>query len=394
MAKIENTYAVAVVGLGLYGMSVLRELSFDLRAEVVGIDLYNPPHKFGSSHGETRITRCAIGENKTLSPFAMRSHKIWRELEVATGKCLYVSTGGLFMASPSNKSLHGNSDFIGETKRAAIEFDVPHKLMTSQAIACEYPQFNLIGDEEGYFEFDAGYIKPEACIEAQKIVALKNGAQIMADEKVIKVIPPMSHRTGFLIATSKDVYSAEKVVLTAGPWISRFISEVLASKFEVHREVLYWFEVRNEFSRYTPKNFPVFIWQRGSGGDFLYGFPALDGTNGGIKIATEKTELINPETINREVSEQEIDEMYDYASMFLLELKPRCLKAVVCMYTNTPDCQPIIDWHPEFKNMIIVSACSGHGAKLSAGLGEAVAQTILGKKADLDLSQFSLKRFN
>jgi len=41
----------------------------------------------------------------------------------------------------------------------------------------------------------------------------------------------------------------------------------------------------------------------------------------------------------------------------------------------------------------VVSACSGHGFKHSAALGEAFAQWCTRGTSDLDLSSFTLERF-
>ena len=43
--------------------------------------------------------------------------------------------------------------------------------------------------------------------------------------------------------------------------------------------------------------------------------------------------------------------------------------------------------------MTVVSACSGHGFKHSAGIGEAVAQRLAEGRAQVDLAPFTLSRF-
>ena len=75
---------VIVVGLGAMGSASLYQLA-RRGARVLGIDRFHPPHDHGSSHGESRITRQAIGEGEEYVPFVLRSHEIWRELEADTG---------------------------------------------------------------------------------------------------------------------------------------------------------------------------------------------------------------------------------------------------------------------------------------------------------------------
>jgi sarcosine oxidase len=50
----------------------------------------------------------------------------------------------------------------------------------------------------------------------------------------------------------------------------------------------------------------------------------------------------------------------------------------------------IIDTHPEHERVTIVSACSGHGFKHSAAIGEVVAQLVAGDEPGIDLSSFKL----
>jgi sarcosine oxidase len=59
----------------------------------------------------------------------------------------------------------------------------------------------------------------------------------------------------------------------------------------------------------------------------------------------------------------------------------------------TPDRGFIIDRHPEMDRVHVVSACSGHGFKHSAGIGEAVAADLAGGAGRPDLTPFALARF-
>ena len=73
-------YDVAVVGLGAFGSAALYQLA-KRGARVLGIDRFSPPHALGSTHGESRITRMAVGEGLEYSPLALRSRLIWKAIE-------------------------------------------------------------------------------------------------------------------------------------------------------------------------------------------------------------------------------------------------------------------------------------------------------------------------
>ena len=70
----------------------------------------------------------------------------------------------------------------------------------------------------------------------------------------------------------------------------------------------------------------------------------------------------------------------------------RCVRAVVCMYTVTRDFDFVIDRSPETERVWFASACSGHGFKHSAAVGEALAEIATSGETHFDLSRFTLDR--
>lgn len=65
-----------------------------------------------------------------------------------------------------------------------------------------------------------------------------------------------------------------------------------------------------------------------------------------------------------------------------------------CMYTLTPDEKFIIDLHPKYSNVAIAAGFSGHGFKFSSAVGQALSNLIISGKNEIDISQFSINRFN
>ncbi len=62
--------------------------------------------------------------------------------------------------------------------------------------------------------------------------------------------------------------------------------------------------------------------------------------------------------------------------------------STVCMYTNTPDEHFWIGTHPAHPQVLIASACSGHGFKFSPVIGEILADLAESKRPQFDLSLF------
>src|SRR2546423_7098241 len=180
---------VVVVGLGAMGSAALYQLA-RRGARVIGIDRFSPPHDRGSSHGESRITRQAIGEGEEYVPFVLRSHEIWRELEADTGEGLLFPVGGLLLSrASSNAEHHGQTDFVGRTIQVARHRAIAHEVLNAQEVEKRFPQLRLVGDELGYYEPGAGYLRPERCVAVQLDRAQALGAMARTDETVVRIVP-------------------------------------------------------------------------------------------------------------------------------------------------------------------------------------------------------------
>jgi len=126
--------------------------------------------------------------------------------------------------------------------------------------------------------------------------------------------------------------------------------------------------------------------------DYFYGFPALLGS-GEAKVATEQYgAACDPDTMDRTVAAGEAAAMYAEHIAGRLRGAAASARSAACLYTVTPDSGFIIAPHPAEERITVVSACSGHGFKHSAGIGDAVAQLVCEGRSDMDLHPFRLNR--
>lgn len=367
-------FDVIVIGLGAMGGATVCQLA-GRGVRVLGIDQYAPPHALGSSHGDTRITRLAIGEGAVYSPLAIRSHQIWRDLEAETGADLMTTTGMLVISSDAtNASVHV-PNFFDNTIAAAVEHDIAHERLDAAEIHRRFPQFAVADDEVGYFEPDAGFLRPEACIATQLMLAERRGATLKRGEKVLGFA---EEGDCVRLRTDRGDYAADRLVVAAGAWVRDFLPPELQRLFTVRRQVLFWFDIAREPEMFAPGRCPVFIWELPVEDRVIYGFPAVDGPRGGVKIATEQQGVATtPDAVDRTVTPQEAARTHaECIAPFMPAVSNRCLKSSACLYTVTPDAGFVIDRHPESERITVVSACSGHGFKHSAAIGEVVAKGI------------------
>jgi sarcosine oxidase len=388
---MKSKFDAIVLGLGAMGSATVYQLA-KRGSKVLGIDQFAPPHDYGSTHGESRIIRQAIGEGEEYTPLVLRSYELWRDIERETDKELLTITGGLVLERPASAaSLHGQRDFLAQTISSAKKFSIRHEVLETLDIKIRFPQF-AVTDEHGYFEYGAGYLRPEVCVAAQLHLAEKYGANIHINEKVLSITPHgSSHVT---VNTDRAVYEGQKLVIAAGSWITNFLAPTYRGLFKVYRQVMYWFRVRaNSRGDFVPGKFPVFIWIFEKARNFgFYGFPSLD--EGTIKVASEQyTFATIPDDVNREVTAEEKGSMYtDYLRGRLPGVSEICESAATCLYTTTADANFVIDFYPGQSQIIVASPCSGHGFKYSAAIGEVIAQLIIDGKSKIDIGRFQINR--
>jgi sarcosine oxidase len=383
------TADVAVVGLGAMGSAVLYQLA-KRGVRAIGLDRHAPPHALGSSHGETRITRQAVGEGKAYVPFVLAAHRIWRELEAQTGEALLTACGTLLIQPEGQASHLGMSDFVGRSIRSAQAFGIPHEALDGAEVARRFPQFlGLTGREVAAFEPGGGFLAPERCIAAQLRQAAALGADVRTGEAVLDLA---QDGAGVRIETAAGTVRADRAVVAAGAWTPSLLGAPFDRLLTVNRQVLHWFAL-DDARAYAGA--PVFIWMQGTEDDaYFYGFPP-QGSPPRLKVAKEYASPPSaPDAIDRRPRPEESDAMYRrHVEGRLAGARSGAVEAAVCLYTLTPDRHFILDRHPGADRVFVVSACSGHGFKHSAGIGEAVAEVVTTGTSSVDLVPFALARF-
>lgn len=364
------------------GSAALYQLS-KRGVNVLGIDRYDPPHTFGSSHGETRITRVAVGESKDYVKLAARSHELWREIENESGNSLFTNCQGILMDSGKGPwTKYGSEGFLDRTIAFAREFGISHEVASQQEVRAQFPQFLLEASGKAYIEKGAGFLRPEGCISTQLQLAQNQGAEVMVNTEVKSL--DSSAKEGIILQLENEAILAKKVLLTAGGWVKDFLPVQEKTKYKICRQVLYWVKIAENHTFW--KKSPVYMWGYGPNPeDFIYGFPSLDGET--VKMASESfLPTDHPDLLDKEVTDQEKRQFIEgKISGRFSGLSNEILKSSVCFYTVTSDARFVIKPLTNHPNAIMVSACSGHGFKHSAALGEYLAERLLGINPKVDM---------
>ncbi|REJ76065.1 MAG: N-methyl-L-tryptophan oxidase [Acidobacteria bacterium] len=376
-----KTYDVIVAGLGAMGSAALFQLAKS-RVKVLGIDRFSPPHDLGSTHGETRLTRLAIGEGEEFVPLVMRTNEVWRELEEASGNKLLTTTGGLIFTSGEGGSVLHGSDILADTIRIARNFGIKHDILDHKELESRFHDLKFEPNSRGYYEYGSGYLNPELCIETNLGQARVHGAETAVNERIIEI----DETDGKVeIITSKDKYECSRLLLSAGAWVNKLLGDRVPEKrFRIFRQVMIWFR---GLSDYSDASFPVFIKGGSDEHSSYYGFPAVEGSDA-IKIGIEQFETeSDPDAVDRSVSETDTRKAFELVSKNF-NIEPDPVKIKTCLYTVTEDFGFVVDFLPGSANILVVSPCSGHGFKHSAGIGQLAKQMVLGEEPFTDVSRF------
>jgi sarcosine oxidase len=371
-------FDVIVAGLGAMGSATAARLA--LRGQkVLGLDRWRPGHPYGSSHGDSRIIREMYFENPLYVPLVQRAHELWRELEHRTGIRLMEITGGL-MIGPEHGGL------VRGTLRSAQEHVLPCEVLNASQVAERFPAFRLRDGDIAVFDPRAGYLNPEAGNAAHLRLAAEEGADLRFEEPVESWRPLAS---GVEVTTQFGVYSGARLVLSAGARNPQLLGE-LDLHLEVERQAVFWLEPGADPAYESPA-MPIWAHEYVPG-EICYGFPRLAR---GVKASVMHSgEIVSDAaSVNREVGGSEVEPLRRALATVLPGLaKARVLETDVCLFTNTRDRDFIIDFHPEYPQVLISSACSGHGFKFASAVGETQAELITDGASRFDVSPFRMSR--
>jgi sarcosine oxidase len=368
---------VAVVGCGAMGAATGWRLA-TRGAQVVCFDRHSPPHSFGSSHGESRITRTAYFEGQWYVPLLQETFPLWRELEQTSGAQLLTLTGALMIGRPLAQAITG-------ALAAAKAHGLAAGLLDAGELRSRYPGHVIRAGDVAVLDAQAGFIRPEAAVAAMIDRIVAAGGEIRRGVVVTKV---SSRSDGVEVVTDETHETFDAAVIAAGPWTPELVGTL---PLTVERQVMAWLAIEPEADWLTADRFPVFIHQTEELGD-IYGVPTLDGFS--MKIARHHDgESTDPESVQREVAGADLDPLRTFAENYLRGVTGQVTRTVVCMYTNTPDGHFVIDFRPDDSRIVVVSACSGHGFKFAPVIGDIAADLVLDGRTPRDISRFSVARF-
>jgi len=373
-------YDAIVIGLGGMGSASLFELA-RRGLKVLGIEQFDVPHEFGSSHGLTRIIRLAYFESPAYVPLLFRAYEQWREIEELCGEKLLFITGSIDAGREHTRTVQGSL-------QACREFSLQHDLLDAASVNQRFPGYRLERDMWAIFQPQGGFLLPERCIVNYVQAARNSGALIRTREEVIGW---ETTSEGIAVRTASAHYEATQLVIAAGPWARNLVPE-LKRLAVPERQVQLWTQPHQP-ELFLPDCFPVFNLQA-SDDDSLryYGFPIHGIPAFKIGQYHHRHEQGDPEELRREVESDDEQLLRQGIKRFFPKANGPSIAAKTCMFTNSPDEHFILDVHPASPRVAIAAGFSGHGFKFCSVVGEIMADLVTLGGTRHNIAPFRLNR--
>jgi glycine/D-amino acid oxidase-like deaminating enzyme len=359
------TTDVLVVGAGVMGAWTA------LRAREAGhtvtlIDAWGTGHPRATSSDETRIMRCAYGDDRLMTTWAMRARDAWLAAGAAWGLPLLVTNGVLWFAR--------HEGGFEDASLVMLEgLGEPVERLSVQELTARWPQISDGGDiRQALWEPNAGTLMARRGVQAT-VAAFQHagGRYALAGAR-----PGHTDRDRLLdvVDQSGRRWSAGSVVFACGPWLPKVWPELLGGRIRVTKQDVVSFGPPAGDASLRSEALPTWV-------DYdhaYYGFPTFD--DRGFKVGPDRYgPVFDPSHGERVVDPESIRLARDYLRLrFPAMADAPVVETRVCQYERSVDGQFILDRHPDLTNVWIAGGGSGHAFKHGPMIGAYLAARLDG----------------
>ncbi len=373
----DGVYDVIVVGLGAMGSAATYHLA-KRGARVLGLEMFQPGHDQGSSHGYHRMIRRSASPEEVYGPLAARAFALWRALEDEAGQPLLTMTGEVSLTDPASDPA-GHSAVLGMIERGT------RTRLDARDLAERFPGVRCPEGFLATYEAEAGFVRSELGIVNHVALAQRHGATVHDQEEVLRW---MADGAGVRVETRQGAYRAGHLVITTGPWAAELLAD-LGLPLQVKRAVNGYFQPTRPDWWSVEQGAPDFLLDVPEGS--YYGMPAVRGV--GLKIGLSAHEPTTARTVRRSIDEAEIDRLRRVLDTYLPGASGPLARQITCMCTYTPDHDFVVGRHPDQERVLLACGFSGGGYKFSPVMGEVLADLALDGTTGFDVRAFSPDRF-
>ena len=368
---------VIVIGAGVLGTWTAWHL-LKLGRKVLLLDAWGPAHARASSGGESRMTRTVYGRDEIYTRLAWESLDQWRWLSGRSGLPIFHPTGVVFFFGRPEP-------YATQSIEVHQRIGIPLEVLDRAALAKRFPQIAWDGIEFGLHEPDRGVLMARRAVQTLLQEFVAGGGEY----RQAAILPPKPDASFDSVRTTDgESLSASRFVFACGPWLPKIFPEILAQRIFPTRQEVFFFAPPAGDARYLPAHLPG--WADFNNGDIFYGMPDLESR--GLKVAHDRHgPPIDPDIGDRTPTPAVIAKVREYMQRRFPAMADRPLvEARVCQYENSSNGDLLIDRHPQWENVVLLGAGSGHGFKHGPAVGRYTAQLVMGTNQNIE-PRFSLQ---
>ncbi|MCY9516578.1 N-methyl-L-tryptophan oxidase [Paenibacillus apiarius] len=394
---MSRPYDCIVIGAGSFGASAGMHLA-RAGARVLLLDMFHPPHKRGSHHGDTRIFRTAYTMGSAYVRLAERARAGWLRLEEDARRCFGLTSDAanrmastdeqperckLFLPTGVISVGEAYSNALDKKEASCAANGVPYERWDEREAQRRLPALCVPTQAQVLYEPEGGVLFSERIIEANLRLAEAYGAEWKPNHPVQRIA---AVGNAVEVWSGNERFAASKVLVTTGAWLPRLLPS-LCLPVRAERRTVAWFE--DTSGSYAAERFPAFIVHQSADSEY-YGLPSVCGS--GIKAGHHQLgQTWDPDEEVAPFGSCSGEErlLSEFAAQHFPEAG-RCIRGAACMYEMTPSEQFIIDRHPGEPAIWFAGGGSGHGFKFASAIGDTVSRWMLHGKREPELEAFSL----
>jgi monomeric sarcosine oxidase len=368
MAPPLQRWDVIVVGAGVFGAWTAHHLQ-QAGKRVLLVEAWSPAHGRASSGGETRMIRAAYGADDIYSEWAWRSLDDWRRLSETERLPIFHQTGVLYFFQKAQP-------YLEDTMAALGRLGAPLDVLGQAELGARFPQIDWQGVQTALFEPELGVLMARRAV--QTLIA--NFVRAGGDYRQAAIRPPADGDSLEMVETSDGSrLAADAFVFACGPWLPKVFPGVIGGRIFPTRQDIFFFAPPSGDDAFGPSRLPA--WGDYNDGDLMYGFPDIEGR--GFKIAHDlHGPPTDPDLGDRTPDPANLEIVRAYMRKRFPALAAQPLNEVrVCQYENSSNGDFLIDRHPQWSNVVLAGAGSGHGFKHGPMVGRAATELLTDPRA-------------
>lgn len=376
---MRTNFDYIVLGCGGIGSGAAYWLAKQAGADVLGLEQFHLGHHNGGSQDYSRIIRLTYHDAKytALTP---HTYSAWETLEQESAVRVVTNTGSVEMALKGG----AHQQDIDQYAAAMDAADIPYERIDGDELMSRYPQFKFEQELDVLIQDKTGIADPHKGNAAHIGMARYYGATIL-DQCPVEAIKP--YEGGVDVVTQKGVFSAKKLIVTAGAWVDQVLSGLGIHLYTTITQEQVTYYATPNLQEFSIGRFPIFIWH---GANVFYGFPIYG------EVATKAAIDASGPSVTTETRTFEPDaEREKTMEAWLAEHIPGFLGPKVytktCLYTMPRDRDFVIDTLPEHPQ-IIVCCGAGHAYKFASLLGQILSQMAIDGETEYPIAPFTINR--